>query len=77
MEQVQSIDQLRQLSAEIRSLHRGFMTNFFIDPVKHGLWIEKNDCHFERIGDSLFIIKRSHGFCNVFYCSATLNEFSK
>ena len=77
MEQVQSIDQLRQLSAEIRSLRRGFLTNFFIDPVKHGLWIEKNDCHFERIGGTLFIIKRSPNFWNVFYCSTTLDEFSK
>ena len=75
MERVQSIDQLRQLSAAIRSLRRGFITNFFLDPVRHGLWIEKNDCHFERIGNTLFIIKNSPTFWNVFYCSTTLDEF--
>lgn len=76
MEQVQSLDQLRQLSAEIRSLHRGFLTNFFFDTVKHGLWIAKNDCYFERVGSTLFIIKISHNFWNVFYSSTNLDEFS-
>lgn len=76
MDRLQSIDQLRQLSAEIRSLHRGFLTNFFLDPVKHGLWIAKGDCYFERLESTLFIVKQSLTFWNVFYCSTTLEEFS-
>lgn len=76
MERVKSIEQLQQLSAEIRSLRRGFITNFFLDPVKHGLWIAKGDCHTERIGSTLFIIKQSPTFWNVFYCSTTLDDFS-
>ena len=76
MQKVQSIEQLQQLSAEIRSLRCGFITNFFLDPVKHGLWIDKGDCHTERIGSTLFIIKQSPTFWNVFYCSTTLDDFS-
>ena len=76
MQKVQSIEQLQQLPAEIRSLRRGFITNFFLDPVKHGLWIAKGDCHTERIGSTLFIIKQSPTFWNVFYCSTTLDDFS-
>ena len=72
MEQVKSIEQLQLLSAEIKCLRRGFITNFFLDPVKHGVWIEKGDCYAERIGDSVFIIKESPTFWNVFYCSTTL-----
>lgn len=75
MKRVESIEQLQQLSAEIRSLRRGFITNFFLDPVKHGLWIAKGDCYTERIGGTLFIIKQSPTFWNVFYCSTTLEEF--
>lgn len=70
MEKVQSIGQLQEMSAGIRALRRGFLTNFFPDPVKHGLWIAKGDCYAQRIGDTLFIVKQSPSFWNVFYCAA-------
>lgn len=74
MEQVKSIEQLQQQSAEIRSLRCGFITNFFLDPEKHGLWIEKGVCHIKRVGNTLFIVKQSPTFWNVFYCSTTLDD---
>ncbi len=76
MEKVKTIEQLQQLSAEIRLLRRGFITNFFLDPVKHGLWIAKGDCYVERIDNTLFIIKESPKFWSVFYCSTTLDDLS-
>ena len=76
MELVQSIEQLQKQSAEIRALRKGFLTNFFLDPMKHGLWIEKGACYIERWGSTLFIIKQSPTFWNVFFCSTTLDEFS-
>lgn len=76
MEQVKSIEQLQKLSAEIRSLRRGYITNFFLDSEKHGLWIAKNDCYVEHKNNTLFVIKQSPKFWNVFYCSTTLDEFS-
>lgn len=77
MEKVQAIEQLQQMSVEIRSLKRGFITNFFLDPVKHGLWIEKGDCYAERAGNTVFIIKMSPSFWNVFYCSTKPEDFGK
>lgn len=76
MEKVESIEQLQQLPAEIKRLRQGFITNFFLDPVKHGLWIEKGDCFWEREGNTLFFIKQSRTFWNVFYCSTTKDELS-
>lgn len=76
MERAQSIEQLQQQSTEIRALRKGFLTNFFLDPVKHGLWIEKGDCYTERLKSTLFIIKQSPSFWNVFYCSTTIEEFN-
>lgn len=75
MESVKSIEQLQQQSTEIRALRKGFLTNFFLDPMKHGMWIAKGDCYFERKGNTLFIAKRSPSFWNVFYCSTTIDEF--
>jgi len=76
MEQVISIEQLQQLPADIKRLLRGFITNFFLDPEKHKVWIEKGDCYSERNGDTLFIIKKSPMFWNVFYCSTTKETLS-
>lgn len=76
MERVQSIEQLQLQSAEIRALRKGFLTNFFLDPMKHGLWIEKGDCYIEHLDNTLFIIKQSPTFWNVFYCSTTMEEFN-
>lgn len=75
MELVKSVEQLQQHSAEIRALQHGFLTNFFLDPVKHGMWIEKGDCYVERMDSTLFIIKKSPTFWNVFYCSTMVEEF--
>ena len=74
MQKVISIEQLQQQSAEIRALRGGFLTNFFLEPVKHGLWIEKGDCYVERVGSTLFVIKKSPAFWNVFYCTTTKEE---
>lgn len=77
MQSVETIEQLQRLSAEIRSLRRGFVTNFFLDVEKHGLWIAKGDCLFECIGSTLFIVKQSSKFWNVFFCSTTLDDLDK
>lgn len=77
MELLKSIERLQQKSAEIRLLRRGFFTNFFLDPAKHGLWIEKGDCYIKQINNTLFIIKKSLTFWNVFFCSTNLEDFSK
>lgn len=73
MQQVNSFEELQQQVAEIRALRQGFLTNFFPDSAKHGLWIRKGDCFVDRISNTLFIIKKSSGFWNVFYCSTTID----
>ena len=43
----------RLQAAGIRSLRRGFITNFYLDPAKHGQWIETGDCHIECMANTL------------------------
>ena len=71
---VQSFEVLQQQVAEIRSLRLGFATNFYPDPGKNGIWIEKGDCLSERIGNTLFIVKQAPSFWNVFFCTTNLND---
>lgn len=73
MLEVKFFEELQQQVAEIRTLRLGFITNFFADPVKHSLWIEKRDCFTERVNNTLFVIKQNHSFWNVFYCSTTVD----
>ena len=75
MQQVQNIGQLRMLLAEVRAKRKGFLTNFYLDEVKHGLWIEKGVCEHEWVSHTLFIVKKSDAFWNVFYCTTTLEAF--
>ncbi|MBQ6741342.1 MAG: GNAT family N-acetyltransferase [Bacteroidales bacterium] len=76
MQRVNSFEELQQKIAEIRSLRLGFMTNFFPDSSKHAFWIGKRDCFTERIGNTLFVIKKSPDFWNVFYCTTTLDALA-
>ena len=76
MQPATSIDQLQTLSADIRAKRQGFLTNFYLDADKHGVWIAKGDCFVENVGNTLFIIKQNVGFWNVFYCSTTLEQLS-
>lgn len=73
MQTVKSFEELQQQIAEIRSLRLGFITNFFADPIKHSLWIQKEDCYTERVNNTLIIIKQNSSFWNVFYCSTTID----
>lgn len=75
MQIVNSFENLQHQVAEIRSLQLGFITNFYPDAIKHGLWIAKGNCFTERINNSLFIIKISSAFWNVFYCTTTTDVF--
>ena len=74
MQIVKSFEDLQKQVTEIRSLRLGFITNFFPEPIKNSLWIEKGDCYTERINNTLFIIRQSPSFWNVFYCSTTLDS---
>ena len=76
MQVAQSIEQLHLLTGEVRALHKGFLTNFYLDEAKHGVWIAKGDCFFERVGETLFVVKRSDTFWNVFYSSTTQDQLS-
>lgn len=74
MERINSIEQLQQKLGEVRK--QRFITNFFLDPFKHTVWIKKGDCQTEIEGNTLFIIRTDNGFWNVFYSSASNETLS-
>lgn len=75
MIQIRSIEQLQQQVAGARK--QRFITNFFLDPEKHSVWIARGDCYTKQVGETLFIIRVEKGFWNVFYSSTTIEQLAK
>lgn len=69
---VQSFEQLQQQVNVVRN-HK-FITNFYLDPAKHSVWVAKKDCYTEKIGETLFIVRQDRLFWNIFYSSSTIEQ---
>lgn len=76
MRTVDSIEQIRHLVSVVRAKRNGFITNFYLDPDKHTLWIDKGILFYLSIGDTIFLIKKNERFSNLFYCSTTVESLS-
>ena len=74
MKLIESTEQLRSFITAVRSKRKGFITNFFLDEFKHGVWISNGDLYYYQHADSFLIIRQSETFCNVFYIGTTINE---
>ena len=74
MDKVTSIEEIVRRVADVRDLHRGFITNFFFDETKHKRWIENGSLFAETIGDVYFLVKCDENFWNVFYTATTLES---
>lgn len=71
---LQNLEEIKGLIAELRNLRKGFLTNFYLDNFKHQVWIDKGDFKYVQFGETLFLIRISDNFCNVFYCTTTIHE---
>lgn len=76
MEKILSIEHLIELVASVKNLRKGFITNYYLDTFKHAIWISNDDFRYVYINETLFLIKESNNFCNLFYCSASLDNLS-
>ncbi|CCY36131.1 uncharacterized protein BN796_00366 [Alistipes sp. CAG:831] len=74
MRQIESFHQLTDLSAAVRNRREGFITNFYPDPYKHQVWIDKGVAFFEECGKTVLIIKDNGPFWNIFYISTSIEE---
>lgn len=74
MENITSIEQVQTLISNIRNQRKGFLTNFYFDSFKHGIWISNGDLSYEILNGSLFLVRSSKDFCNLFYCSTTIED---
>ncbi len=60
----------------IRSLRKGFITNFYPDEFKTNLWITQKKLFFEIVTDTIFFFHKNVGFIRLFYCSTSPETLS-
>ena len=72
MDIINSFENLQELVAGVR--RQRFITNLYLDPIKHSVWITNKDCYAEIIGNTLFIIRTDINFWNVFYSTTTVEQ---
>ena len=77
MDKVESIEQLKELIAYVRSLRQGFVTNFYLDEEKHAAWIRTGEFQYDKWEDTVFLLFDHYApdnakyFTNMFYISTS------
>lgn len=77
MDKVESIEQLKELIAYVRSLRQGFVTNFYLDEEKHAAWIRTGEFQYDKWEDTVFLLFDHYApdnakyFKNMFYISTS------
>ena len=66
MDKIDSLDKINGFVSDIRSLRKGYLSNFFLDRKKHSIWIEKGELFYVSFPDGYFLlhlkyIYRLHG----------------
>ena len=76
MDKVHSYEQIQGFVSDIRSLRKGYVSNFFWDPSKHLYWIEEGSLSFLRKDDSVLLVYQQEAFCNLFYIATDMMAVS-
>lgn len=77
MDKIVSFNQINELTGQIRSLRKGFVTNFFWDDNKHTYWIEKGLLTYQAHPESILLIHQSNGFSNLYYIATNIEQVLK
>lgn len=74
MYSILNINEIQPLIKELRDLKKGFLTNYYPDPAKTGLWVEHGLFFKELFHETIFFFRKDTGFYHLYYCSASVNS---
>lgn len=74
MHKIESYNQIRTLVGQIRSLRKGFVTNFYWDDNKHNYWIEEGCFLYEVYKDCILLIHINQSFNSLFFISTDFDS---
>lgn len=71
MKAVNSFDEVRTYIAKVRSLRKGFLTNFFPEQKKIDIWTSHECLYVVEGGETAIFLKKDDGFTYILYCATT------
>lgn len=74
MKLIESYSQIHELMSLIRTLGKGFITNFFPEELKTNVLISQHKLWYECINHTVFFYRKNDDFINLFFFSTTDNE---
>lgn len=75
MDKIVSYEQIQNMENHIRSLKRGFVTNFYWDNRKHPYWLSDSSLYYDAKLDCFLLIHQSEDFLNIYYIAVSINAF--
>ena len=67
MRKVNSYEQIQEFMKHIRSLRKGFITNFYWDSNKHPYWLAEGTLKYEQGETCILLIHQNSNFSNLYY----------
>lgn len=67
MRKVESFEQTQLFTKQVRSLHKGCVTNFYWDPQKHPYWLAEGSLTYEEFNEGFLMYHQSGTFSNLYY----------
>lgn len=66
---INSLQEIQYSIQWVKGLRKGYITNFFLDPFRMGLWIKEQKLFSEQETETVFFIRENAGFYTLYYCS--------
>lgn len=77
MKAVNSLEEIFEITSEIRDRGVGFITNFYPEELRHSIWVKKKVFFYEWNGDTCFLFRKRKRYWNAFYLSTTIEELGR
>lgn len=74
MLKVESYEQIRSFMGAIRSLKKGFVTNYYWDENKHPYWIDDNEFSYIEDSECILLIHKNNTFLTLFYIATSYDS---
>ena len=71
MDKIDSLDKINGFVSDIRSLRKGYLSNFFLDRKKHSIWIEKGELFYVSFPDGYFLLHLTDSVNNLFFLTTS------
>ncbi len=71
MDKVDSFEKINILVNDIRSLRKGYLTNFFLDKKRHSIWIQKGELFSMSFWGCHFLLHLTDTVNSLFFITAT------